>query len=182
MKVWKKSIGILGTLALLLSVPLSASADTVNQKVKVSVKVMPKANFGTNFDSLTFAGAVGQNNLAPVYSFKGQPVTAPAYHIKNKQNYWLAVSGTDFTTGGQRPVSFTIQRLSLQVGSGSPVPLAKTPTLIDSGRGPINTTKTVEFKLDLSDVGNSFPDNSTLSSLKQDTDFTSTVTFSFLGL
>lgn len=181
----KKGIAIVSALGLLVSVPMAASAaSNVNTNVSTTAKVSPKASFSLNFNSIQFTGTVGDSSVAPDgYYQNSTQVTSPNYQVKVNKNYSVLLSGKDFSTA-DKSTTVTIKRLSVSVDSGAAIPVTETsaPTQIDQSSVGVNASKAVSFKLDLTDSGNSYTDNATLTNLTADTDLSTDITFAFTGL
>jgi hypothetical protein len=179
MYVFKKSSLVVLAMILVLSFSFSASAAT---NVNVGAKVHPKAGIALNFDAFNFDGIVGTTTNPAVFSQGGTTETSPVIDIRFKDNYSVLIAGQDFTDGGT--TTLDVERLSVALDGGTSAALSSTATVIDSGTATGNTTlsKAVGFNLDLSDVNNTFSDNTALETIEAATDFTTTVTFSFTSL
>lgn len=137
-------------------------------------------SFETNFNSMHFLGMIGESTINPIFKMDGTDVTSPSFNVVAHQNYSLLISGTDLLTANGE--SYSVNRLGVRVNNGAYVSLTNTPSVIDSGVGELSQIKPIMFKLDLSTRNNSFPDNDRLLMLTEDTDFTTSITFTYTGL
>lgn len=185
MRKMRKLIKLTVASIFLLAAGVGSTAYADN--VSVSARVSPKAGLQLNFDSMNFNGLVGSTGNTATYSKTGTGVNQAQMTIRAKNNYTVAVSGSDLTTGGPTPVTLKVNRMQVQVDTGPGTPLSTTSTTIDNNSGLTQTTtvtKAVTFSLDLDDTGatTTYGDEANLTNLTADTDFTSSVTLSFTGL
>jgi hypothetical protein len=182
-----KKLMIIGAVAGLLALPLSAFAAT-NQDVNVSASVngITPASFTTNFDAVSFTGDVG-SIASGTYSAAGQPVDQPEYTVTSALNYQMMVTGTDLvasdgTTLNSNRISIIQTDPVNGFFEGSTEVTKDVQTQLYSSSNPEDAVAhTLSFSLDLGN-SDSYTDNDTLSSITGNEQFNSTVTFSLTGL
>jgi len=137
-------------------------------------------SFETNFNSMHFLGTIGESNNKPTFKMGETDVSTPSFNVVAHENYSLLISGTDLLAANGE--TYSVGRLGVSVNNGAYVSLTSTPSAIDSGAGQLSQSKSIMFNLDLSTRNNSFPDNDRLLMLTEDTDFTTSITFTYTGL
>jgi hypothetical protein len=196
MKKLRRGIGAIAVSLAVLTIPLAASADS-SQSVNVNASINPAtpSSFGLNFNGLNFSGDVG-NNVSGSATQDGTGVNIPKYTVSSTLNFDVYVKGTDFVNSNGEQL--TSRRL--QVTQYQPSPYYSNPddypywnwegsaqinkelTKLYSGSNQSNQAHTLQFNLDLTTQNNNYADNSVLTNLKNNQQFSSQVTFTYTGL
>jgi antitoxin component YwqK of YwqJK toxin-antitoxin module len=135
----------------------------------------------TNFTIIFFTGMIGDTDTRPGYfDTNGKTISQPSIHIESNKNYNIFIEGTDFTNESKN-LYLDIKRLKVQVANNAYIPVTKTATKIDSN-GSGTHTRNLQFILDLKDTGTEYNDYNQLTNIKDPTDFSTTITISFVSL
>ena len=135
----------------------------------------------TNFSVLFFTGMIGDSYASPQYfDINGKAVLQPSIQVESNKNYEIFIQGTDFTNES-RTLFLDISRLKVQVNNAVFIPVTNTATKIDSNGSGIYS-RNLQFVLDLNDSTAEYNDSMYLTNIKDPTDFSTTITISFLSL
>jgi antitoxin component YwqK of YwqJK toxin-antitoxin module len=135
----------------------------------------------TNFSVLFFTGMIGDSNVSAKYfDNNGQTVLQPSINIESNKNYNIFIEGTDFINENNN-LLLDITRLKVQVADDAFVPVTKTATKIDSN-GSGQYTRNLRFILDLKESTTEYNDSTYITNIKDTTDFSTTITISFVSL
>ena len=176
----KKSIKWALTGVLALALPTTALAATVN----VSAVVFPKSGITLNFDSMSFEGAVGENDtqVKTAYAKTGVKVDAPTLTVRSKTNYDVTVAGSALTAAGGLTLDSSRLKVTVDSGTKADMPATGTKIITSGSASASGVTKNVSFGLDLTDTGNSYTDNTALTGLEADATLSTTITIAYVGL
>lgn len=202
----KKLLSIISALSI-MTVPVTVMADsTSNVNVNANINGVSPSYFGLNFDGVSFNGEVG-STLTGTTSQSGDLVYDSNYRVQSTLNFDVYVSGTNLVSEGG--TSLASRRMAITqyywfdpyyeeymdengdyqmrvIGGNfwneqNRLQVNNDLTKLYSGSNQ-NQNHYVQFTLDLTTQNNNYSDNNVLKDLKENTDFSSQVTFTYTGL
>jgi hypothetical protein len=202
----KKKLFSLISAVSIMAAPFTVMANSSNNvNVNANINAASPSYFGLNFDGISFNGDVG-TSFAGTTTQSGQTVINSSYNVQSALNFDVYVSGTNLVSEDGKSLSsrrMTVNQYGYmnQYWEGyydengnyqerlnwnfynheASVQVHNDLTKLYNGNNQ-NQDHYLQFTLDLTNQNNVYSDNNVLTNLKENTNFSSQVTFTYTGL
>jgi hypothetical protein len=204
----KKKLFSLISAVSIMAAPFTVMANSsTNVNVNANINAASPSYFGLNFDGVSFNGDVG-TSFTGTTTHAGQTVNNSNYRVQSALNFDVYVSGSNFASEDGKSLSsrrMTVNQYGYMeqywegyydengdyqerlVESGNfynheaSIQVNNDLTKLYSGNNQ-DQNHYLQFTLDLTNQNNLYSDNNVLTNLKENTNFSSQVTFTYTGL